>query len=162
MTKMTCTYYDKAGDQMLEEAIIPNPPKQTGKVETLTKSINIQTSPEKVWAFVNDLSQWPRWAIHNVINSKKGENGFWLMEGPRGISKVKMNADESLGILDHDFIDPAEGHWIVPCRVFAGSEGAHFMITFTKPVQMPDEAFGLGMRQVDEELLKLKEIMEGL
>ena len=34
MTKITCTYYNKAGDQMLEEAIIPNPPKQTGKVET--------------------------------------------------------------------------------------------------------------------------------
>jgi hypothetical protein len=34
------------------------------------------------------------------------------------------------------------------------------MITFTQPEQMPDEAFVLGMKMLDEELLKLKEILE--
>jgi hypothetical protein len=127
---------------------------------TLTKTINIKASPDKVWDYVNDLSKWPQWAIHDVKTSRKGENGFWLIDGPRGTSKVRMNSNKATGILDHDFIDPGEGHWIVPCRVVAGSEGTHFMITFTKPEQMPDEAFKTGMKMLDEELLKLKELLE--
>ncbi len=64
---------------------------------TVTKTINIKASPDKVWGFVNDLSLWSKWAIHNVLSSKQGDNGCWLMEGPRGISKVKMNADKQRG-----------------------------------------------------------------
>lgn len=127
---------------------------------TVTKTINIKADPDKVWSYVNDLSKWPQWAIHNVMSSKPGDNGYWLMEGPRGTSKVKMSSDKSAGILDHDFIDPGEGHWKVPCRVVAGNLGSHFMITFTKPEQMPDEAFEMGMKMLEEELIKLKESVE--
>lgn len=127
---------------------------------TVTKTVNINASPDKVWDFVSDLSQWKNWAIHNVFSSRQGGNGYWLMDGPRGTSKVKMNGNKTLGILDHEFIDPGEGHWIVPCRVVAGSKGSHFMITFSKPEQMPDEAFEMGMKLLDEELQKLKEFME--
>lgn len=74
--------------------------------------------------------------------------------------KVKMRSDKTTGILDHDFIDFGEGHWSVPCRVVSGNLGAHFMITFTKPEQMPDDAFEMGMKLLDEELLKLKEVLE--
>jgi hypothetical protein len=127
---------------------------------TLTKTINIKASPGKVWDYVNDLSKWAEWAIHNVKSVRQDDNGFWLMDGPRGTSKVKMNSDKATGILDHDFIDPIEGHWRVPCRVLAGNLGSHFTITFTKPEQMPDEAFEMGMKMLDEELQKLKENLE--
>lgn len=128
--------------------------------KTITKTINIKASTEKVWNYVNDLSKWPEWAIHNVKTSKQGMDGYWLMEGPRGVSKVKMRGEKSSGLLDHDFIDPREGHWKVPARVVQGSEGAHFMITFTKPEQMPDEAFEMGMKLFDEELQALKRNLE--
>ena len=127
---------------------------------TITKTVNIKASTEKVWDYVNDLSKWAEWAIHNVKSVRHSDNGFWLMDGPRGTSKVKMRSDKTTGILDHDFIDSGEGHWSVPCRVVSGSLGAHFMITFTKPEQMPDDAFEMGMKLLDEELLKLKEVLE--
>ena len=133
---------------------------KTSMTITVTKTVNIKAPTDKVWAYINDLSKWAEWAIHNVKSVKQGENGIWLMEGQRGISKVKMHSDKTSGLLDHDFIDPSEGHWKVPCRVVAGSEGSHLMITFTKPEQMPDEAFEMGMKMLDEELAKLKEIME--
>ena len=82
------------------------------------------------------------------------------MDGPIGIIKVKMNSDKATGILDHDFTDPSEGYWKVPCRVVTGSLGSHFMITFTKPEQMPNEAFEMGMKMLDQELLKLKGNLE--
>lgn len=127
---------------------------------TITKTINIKGSPDKVWDYVNDLSKWSEWAIHNVISVRQGENGFWLMDGPRGTSKVRMKSDKAIGILDHEFIDPGEGHWYVPCRVVAGNLGSHFIITFSKSEQMPDEAFEMGMKLLDEELLALKLILE--
>lgn len=128
---------------------------------TLTKTKNIKARPDKVWDYVNDLSKWAEWAVHNVRKVKKGEEGFWLMEGPRGISKVKIYSDRTTGILDHEFIDPGEGHWKVPCRVVEGGEGSHFMITFTKPEQMPEEAFETGMELLEDELSKLKQNLEG-
>ena len=127
---------------------------------TVTKTVNLKASTDKVWDYVNDLSKWAEWAIHNVNSVKQGDNGFWLMVGPRGTSKVKMQSDKATGILDHEFIDPSEGHWSVPCRVVTGSLGSHLMITFTKPEQMPDDAFEMGMKLLDEELLKLKENLE--
>lgn len=127
---------------------------------TLTKTVNINANPEKVWDYVNDLSKWAEWAIHNVKSVRQGDNGYWFMDGPRGTSKVKMNSDKTTGILDHDFTDPGEGHWKVPCRVVAGNLGSHFMITFTKPEQMPDDAFEMGMKLLDEELMQLKENVE--
>ena len=127
---------------------------------TITKTVNIIAPTDKVWSYVNDLSKWAEWAIHNVKSVRQGDNEFWLMDGPRGISKVKMNSDKATGILDHDFTDPSEGYWKVPCRVVTGSLGSHFMITFTKPEQMPDEAFEMGMKMLDQELLKLKENLE--
>lgn len=71
-----------------------------------------------------------------------------------------MNSDKTTGILDHEFIDPGEGHQKVPSRVVAGNLGSHFMITFTKLEQMSDEAFEIGMKMLEEELLKLKENLE--
>ena len=127
---------------------------------TVTKTVNIKASIDKVWDYVNDLSKWAEWAIHNVNNVRQADYGFWFMDGPRGTSKVKMKSDKTTGILDHDFIDPGEGHWSVPCRVVAGNLGSHLMITFTKPEQMPDEAFEMGMKLLDEELLKLKDVLE--
>lgn len=127
---------------------------------TITKTININTSPDKVWDYVNNLSNWPEWAIHNITDSNKGDDEYWLMKGPRGVSKVKMYSNKVFGILDHEFIDPSEGSWLVPCRVIAGHEGAHFMISFTKPAQMPNEAFKMAMKLLDEELLALKQIIE--
>ncbi len=127
---------------------------------TVTKTVNIKAPTGKVWAYVNDLSKWAEWAIHNVKSVRPGENGFWLMDGPRGTSKVKMNSNQAAGLLDHDFIDPAEGHWKAPCRVVDGSEGSHFMITFTKPEQMPNETFEMGMKMLDEEMAQLKYLLE--
>jgi hypothetical protein len=128
---------------------------------TITKTISIHTSPAVVWSYVNNLANWPQWAIHNVHSAQRSEDGWWLMEGPRGVSKVKMHSGEATGLLDHEFIDPAEGRWQAPCRVVAGSEGAHLMITFTKPAAMPGDAFAVGMQLLDEELQQLKQVLEG-
>lgn len=127
---------------------------------TVTKTINIKASPERVWEFLNDLSNWPQWAIHNVFSATPGENGYWNMEGPRGTQHVKMHSNKAFGILDQEFNDPVEGNWLVPCRVVAGSAGAHFMMSFTKPDVMPNEPFFKAVELIEQEMAKLKEVLE--
>jgi hypothetical protein len=129
-------------------------------VSTITKTINIQASPVRVWEFLNDLANWPQWAIHNVFSATPGENGYWNMEGPRGTQQVKMLSNKEFGILDQEFNNPLEGNWMVPCRVVAGSEGAHFMMSFTKPAAMPDEPFHKAVQLIEQEMEKLKELLE--
>jgi hypothetical protein len=128
--------------------------------DTITKIINIRTTPERVWEFLHNLANWPQWAIHNVFSATPGENGYWNMEGPRGIQHVKLRANQEFGILDQEFNDPMEGNWLVPCRVVAGSAGAHFMMTFTKPEVMPDEPFYKAVELIEQEMGKLKELLE--
>ena len=127
---------------------------------TVTKTINIQASPERVWDFLNDLANWPQWAIHNVFSAVPGPDGYWLMDGPRGIQQVKMLSNKEFGILDQEFRDPVEGNWMVPCRVVPGSEGAHFMMSFTKPEEMPEEPFYQAVQLIEQEMSKLKEVLE--
>ncbi|MBO2007596.1 SRPBCC family protein [Hymenobacter negativus] len=128
--------------------------------DTLTKTVNIRTSPERVWEYLNDLSKWPEWAIHNVFSASPGPDGYWHMKGPRGTQHVKMMSHKALGILDQEFNDPVEGNWLVPCRVVAGNEGAHFMMSFTKPAEMPEEPFYQAVALIEQEMAKLKEILE--
>ena len=50
--------------------VFHNTKTQSKITTTVTKTINIKARPYKVWKFVNDLSLWPKWAIHNVLSAK--------------------------------------------------------------------------------------------
>jgi hypothetical protein len=71
-----------------------------------------------------------------------------------------MLSNNALGTLGQEFNDLVEGNWLVPCRVVAGSEGAHFLMTFTKPAVMPNEPFYKAVELIEREMDKLKEVLE--
>jgi hypothetical protein len=75
---------------------------------------------------------------------------------------LQIRSIEEHGILDHDFIDPKEGKWTVPARVVPLSTGSMFMMTLEKPTGMPDDAFELGLKGLDEELAQLAKITSSL
>jgi hypothetical protein len=81
------------------------------------------------------------------------------MVTPRGAARLRMRAGASHGILDHDFRDP-QANWTVYSRVIPNGSGAEFMITFFQPPSFSDEFFDEQIKLVDNELAKLKEILE--
>jgi hypothetical protein len=127
---------------------------------TLTKFVNICCPVDKAFDFLADASHWPQFAIHNIRSIRPAEDGYWLMDTPRGEGKLKIHPNRELGLLDHEFLDAGEGRWIVPARVVGTREGCHLMMTFSRPDQLPPELFVRGMQLLDEEFAVLKSILE--
>lgn len=129
--------------------------------EPMTKTVFVKCPVKKLFDFLANAENWPRYAIHNVLAVRPGNDGWWLMDTPRGPGRLRIRPDERTGVLDHELIDAGEGRWVVPARVVAVGESALLLMTFAKPGSMPDAMFQIGMKLLDEELETLKAILEG-
>jgi uncharacterized protein YndB with AHSA1/START domain len=128
-------------------------------LRSITKSVAINRDPADVFRFLADASNWPRWAIVNVLSVAPAGEGWWDMRTPGGPAKLRIRAVEAYGLLDHDFVAP-EARWTVPARVVPNAGGAEFLITFFQPPPFTDEFFDHQVALVDKELAQLKEILE--
>ena len=126
---------------------------------SITKSISIDASRDRVFAFLADAANWPKWAIVNVKSIKRADDQWWDMETPVGMAKLRIRPNAELGILDHDFNAP-DASWTVPARVVSNGTGCEFMITFFQPPAFTKEFFEAQAALVDKELAQLKSLME--
>jgi hypothetical protein len=127
---------------------------------SITKTVRIACDPQAAFDFLADLGNWPKWAVVNVLSTRRTDDPeWWDMVTPRGSARIRMRADTRNGILDHDFIDP-QASWTVPARVIANGGGAEFIITFFQPPDFTDSFFDEQIQLVDLELSKLKELLE--
>lgn len=127
---------------------------------TVVKSVTIAAPTEKVFAFLMDGGNWPRWAIHNVKAVRPGKSGVWEMETSRGPGSLTLKGDPTSGVIDHTFAYGNGVAWTVPGRVVAVSGGAVYMSVFSKPTELSEAQFALGMELLDEELAALKRVLE--
>ena len=129
---------------------------------SITKTVRIACDPQAAFDFLADLGNWPKWAVVNVLSTRRTDDPeWWDMVTPRGSARIRMRADTRNGILDHDFIDP-QASWMVPARVVGNGHGAEFMITFFQPPGFTDTFFDEQIKLVDIELMKLKELLEAM
>jgi hypothetical protein len=129
-------------------------------VRSITKSVRIDCAPKSAFEFLADLGNSPRWAVVNVKSTRRADDPeWWDMVTPRGATRLRMRADASQGILDHDFVDP-QASWTAPARVIANDAGAEFIITFFQPPGFTDAFFDEQIQLVDVELATLKGLLE--
>jgi hypothetical protein len=128
--------------------------------EPVTKTVFMKCPAKKLFDFLANAENWPRWAIHNIQAVRPGSEGWWLLDTPRGPGRLRIGPNERTGVLDHEFIDAHEGRWLVPTRVVAVADRTLLMMTFTKPDALLDEAFRQGMGLLEEELETLKRLLE--
>lgn len=129
-------------------------------VRSVTKTVRIACDPRAAFDFLADLGNWPRWAVVNVLSTRRTDDpDWWDMVTPRGTARLRMRADANHFILDHDFVDP-QASWTVPARIVRNGDGAEFMITFFQPPGFADDFFDEQIKLVDIELAKLKELLE--
>ncbi|HEV2498308.1 MAG TPA: SRPBCC family protein [Terriglobia bacterium] len=127
---------------------------------SITKSVDLRVSPERAFDFLNDLENWPKWAVVNMKSVKPATGGWYDTETRQGKGQLKMVSNKSLGLLDHVWKDP-QASWTVPARVIPNGDGATFLMTFFQPPVLDDNAFDSASKEVDIELARLKEILEG-
>lgn len=128
-------------------------------LNSITKTVAVEAPVSKVFGFLSDPANWPQWAIVNVKSVKPGDGEWWNMETPVGRAKLRIRPDETSGTLDHDF-DAPDASWTVPARLVANGDGCEFIITFFQPPAFTKEFFEQQIALVDQELAKLKELME--
>ena len=94
-----------------------------------------------------------------MSDAKLNDDGWWSFTGPHGKSKLKFNENKSLGILDHQYVDE-ESTWNVPMRVVASGDFSEAVITLNKPDELTDDQFDQRMSEMEEMVMKMKNIIE--
>jgi uncharacterized protein YndB with AHSA1/START domain len=128
-------------------------------LKSITKSVDIDANVNKVFKFLSNPLNWPKWAVVNLKSISERKDGWYEMDTRQGQGQLKMLADKQYGILDHMWRDP-QASWIVPARVVQNNTGSTFIITFFKPSVMDNEMFETSSAEVDIELKTLKQVLE--
>ena len=123
------------------------------------KTINIEASFEKVFGFLANPLNWPRYAVVNLKSVEPGKDGWFVTETRFGSGELKINAVREHGIFDHVWRD-AQATWNVPARVVRNNHGSTVEILIFQPPTMSDFQFDTAMAEMEIELRKLKEILE--
>jgi hypothetical protein len=137
--------------------------EQPAPTRCLIKSVTIDRPAADVHAFLAEVTNWPRWAIVNILSVGPSPHpGWWSIETPQGAAEIRLRADAATGTVDHDFRDPDDPEDVaaVPARVVANGRGAHVSLTIFQPPGMEDADFDEAMAPVDRELATLRELLE--
>lgn len=129
---------------------------------SFTRSVTIDRPAGDVHRFLADASNWPRWAVVNVLAAEPSDDpGWWTISTPDGPALLRIRSDAATGIVDHDFRDESTpGYATVPARVVPNGRGADFLMTVTQPPEVDDSFFAELLRSVETELATLKQVME--
>lgn len=123
-----------------------------------TLSISIACPPSQVYEFVSDPANLPRWA-GGLCKAARPAGGRWLLDTPAGELAFRFAPSNSLGVLDHFIGEPGDEVY-VPARVIANGEGSELLLTLFQTPAMPDSAFAADARLVEQDLAKLKRLLE--
>jgi hypothetical protein len=124
-----------------------------------TISVSIACPPERVYAFVVDPANFPRWATSFVRSIRRTEAG-WVADTPAGPIGLRFVERNDLGVLDH-YVTPAPGVEIYsPMRVLPNGSGSEVVFTLFQLPEATDDAFAEDAAMVARDLATLKRVLE--
>lgn len=129
----------------------------TFKSQTL--SVSVDCDPGKVYGFVSDPENLPKWAT-GFCKSVRRSNAGWIADTPQGPMQVRFVAKNELGVLDH-YVTPSTGAEIyAPMRVLSNGTGSTVIFTLFRLPDMSDEKYAEDTGLVARDLRILKNILE--
>ena len=127
--------------------------------ESRTLSITIACPPRKVYEFVSNPENLPRWAAGLCKSVRKSDSG-WIADTPQGPVKIRFAEKNDSGVLDH-YVTLAQGVEIyVPMRVVPNGSGSEVIFTLFKTPEMSDKQFAEDAGMVQRDLKALKGVLE--
>lgn len=120
----------------------------------------IDASPAEVYRLARDPDTLPRWASGLASGELRREGDRLVVASPMGEVAVTFAAENDLGVLDHD-VELRSGEVVNnPMRVLAHPDGAEVVFTI-RQLQLSDEELARDAATVDEDLGRLRELIEG-
>lgn len=114
--------------------------------------------------FLSDPDNFPLWAPAFFRSLRKSGNE-WIADTPEGEAAVRFAGRNESGVLDH-WVVPLNGKeaarkTVNPMRVLPrGPDGCAVMVTVFQQPDMTHEQFLNGVETAEEELRKLKRVLE--
>lgn len=124
-----------------------------------TRAVSIDADSAKVFRFVADPAQLPRWAV-GFAKTVRQDGERWIVMTGGGEVPIRVRADPATGVVDF-VMNPAPGVEVAASsRVLARGAGAEYVFTQVQPAGMSDEAFTRSAAAVAQELTVLKALLE--
>lgn len=153
-------YFGRDGDEYIQYFPGAAPPAATeGIARSCIKSVDIQAPLARVFGFLADPMNWPRYAVVNLREVSPGADGWCKAVTKFGEGEIKVTPVEELGILDHIWKDP-QASWKVYSRAVPNGSGTTVMFTLFQPGIMTDAQFDDSMAQMSIEMAELKAVLE--
>lgn len=125
-----------------------------------TLSVSIECPPGRVYGFVSNPENLPKWATAFCRSVRKSK-GEWIVETPDGRVRIKFVAKNEFGVLDH-YVTLEQGVEImVPMRVVPNGSGSEVVFTLFQWPNMSEETFAEDAGWVERDLRTLKKVLEG-
>jgi len=131
----------------------------TSLLQSRTLSVSIDCRAYRVYAFVSNPGNLPRWAAGLCKSVSKSDAG-WIVETTQGPMNLRFAGKNDLGVLDH-YVSPQSGVEVyVPMRVVSNGPGAEVLITVFRLPEMSDEKYAEDAATVALDLETLKRVLE--
>jgi hypothetical protein len=127
-------------------------------LETRTITVSIDCPPDRVYDFVSNPSNLPRWSFFEAVTET--DDG-WVVQTPGGPVGFRFLEANRLGVLDHRVTLPSGVEIQVPMRVITNGRGSEVLFTLFRASDMTDQDFASDATQVIADLTKLKNVLEG-
>lgn len=122
-------------------------------------SIDIKQPPSRVYDFVADPENLPKWA-GGLSSSIRKSGEVWLADSPMGAVKVRFAPKNEFGVVDHDVELPDGALVHNPLRVLPNGEGSEVVFTLFQRTGVTSEEFERDAGLVRKDLEKLKSLLE--
>lgn len=124
-----------------------------------TVSVSISASPEKVWDFVSDINNWPKFSEF-ASNIEKVTGEEWIFHTSQGDVRVFERFDREHLLLDHICIVPSGDEQFIPYRVVPNGGGSELIMTNQQTNGVTDKEYAEQVKWMKEELENIKKILE--
>lgn len=120
--------------------------------------VNIDAPAERVYAFVAEPRNLPRWAP-NFGHEITPADGHWIMHTAEGPVPVRFAPPNALGVLDH-WVRLPDGELHNPVRVVPNGAGSVLTFTLFRQNGWTDEQFAYDASLVSADMARLKALIE--
>jgi len=114
---------------------------------------------DDVHRFMSEPDNLPKWAAGLASSEIIRRGDELIAESPMGTVTVRFVPRNPFGVVDHDVILPNGDTVHNPLRVLPHPEGAEVVFTL-RQLAMSDDEFDRDARMVEEDLARLKALLE--
>ena len=124
-----------------------------------TQAISIDEKPEKVFGFLTNPNNLPRWAV-GFARAVREDHGRWFVTTNSGEIGLRIAADNGTGVIDF-WMAPEPGiEFLAASRVIPNGPATEYTFTQFRATGMSEEAFTSSIQAVKHELTVLKALLE--